>query len=114
MVGIIAVMETSFKRTYAHTVVFTAPDSTEGHCQPKLPLEIPGHSQQAWFSFLWGHCSFLLGPGAHKVLFVPSKCLFPHFCGSSLIKSHWPAKSNSLGILSPFAGSLGWEICCGS
>ena len=78
MVGIIAVMETSFKRTYAHTVVFTAPDSTEGHCQPMLPLEIPGHSQQAWFSFLWGHCSFLLGPGAHKVLFVSSKSLcFP-------------------------------------
>ena len=22
---------------------------------------------------LWGHCYFLLGPGAHKVLFVPSK-----------------------------------------
>ena len=28
-------------------------------------------------SLLWGHCSFLLGPGAHKVLFVPSKSLFP-------------------------------------
>ena len=26
---------------------------------------------------LGGHCSFLLGPGAHKVLFVPSKSLFP-------------------------------------
>ena len=25
---------------------------------------------------LWGHCSFLLGSGAHKVLFVPSKSLF--------------------------------------
>ena len=25
----------------------------------------------------WGHCSFLLGLGAHKVLFVPSKSLFP-------------------------------------
>ena len=27
-------------------------------------------------SLLWSHCSFLLGPGAHKVLFVPSKSLF--------------------------------------
>ena len=27
-----------------------------------------------------GHCSFLLGPGAHKVLFLPSKSLFPQFC----------------------------------
>ena len=29
-------------------------------------------------SVSWGPCSFLLGPGAHKVLFVPSKSLcFP-------------------------------------
>ena len=31
---------------------------------------------QVWVSLLWGHCSFLLGPGVHKVLFVPSKSLF--------------------------------------
>ena len=38
----------------------------------------------------------------------------PQSCGSSVIKSHWPSNSNSLGFLSPFAGSSGWEICCGS
>ena len=32
---------------------------------------------------MWGQCSFLLGPGAHKVLFVPSKRLFPQSCVSS-------------------------------
>ena len=42
--------------------------------------ETPG---QVWVSLLWGHCSFLLGPGVHKVLFVPSKCLFPQLCVSS-------------------------------
>ena len=26
---------------------------------------------------MWGHCSFLLCPGIHKFLFVPSKSLFP-------------------------------------
>ena len=46
-------------------------------------------------------CSFLLGPGAHNVLFVPYKSLFCQSCGSSVIKSHWPSKSNSLGVLSP-------------
>ena len=46
-------------------------------------------------------------------LFVPSKSQFPQSCGSSLIKSHWPSTSNFLGILSPFARSPGWEICCG-
>ena len=39
--------------------------------------------QQVWVSFLWDHCSFLLGPGAHKVLFVPTKSLFPQACLSS-------------------------------
>ena len=34
-------------------------------------LDIHG---QVWVSLLWGHCSFLL---VHKVLFVPSKSLFP-------------------------------------
>ena len=41
-----------------------------------------------WVSLLWGHCSFLLGPGAHKFLFVPSKSLFPQSCvrsGGSMV-----------------------------
>ena len=46
--------------------------------------------------------------------FVPSKILFSQSRGSSVIKSHWPPKSNSLGVLSPFARPPGWEICCGS
>ena len=41
------------------------------------------HYEQLWVSLLWGHCSFLLGPGAHKVLFVLSKSLFPQSCVSS-------------------------------
>ena len=107
MVGI---MVTSFTRIYASTVAFSTPDLAAGHCQQTPLPETPGHSQA---SLLWGHWSFLLCPGAHKVLFVPSKSLFPQSCGSSVIKSHWPPKSNSLGVLSPFAGSPGWEICCG-
>ena len=38
---------------------------------------------QVWVSLLWGHCSFLLGPGSHRVLFVPCKSLFPQSCVSS-------------------------------
>ena len=37
---------------------------------------------------------------------------FPQSCGSPEIKSHWPAKSDSLGIPSPFARSSGWEARC--
>ena len=45
MVGVMEVTATSFKRTYARTVVFSAPDPMAGHCQPMPLLEIPGHSQ---------------------------------------------------------------------
>ena len=39
--------------------------------------------RQVWVSLLWGLCSFLLDPGVHEVLFVPSKNLFPQSCVSS-------------------------------
>ena len=32
---------------------------------------------------MWGHCSFLLDPTEHKVLFVLSKSLFPQSCVSA-------------------------------
>ena len=69
---------------------------------------------QVWVTLLRGHCSFLLGPGAHKVLFVLSKSLFPQSCVMSVTESHWPPKLNSLWFYSPFARSPDWEICCGS
>ena len=65
------------------------------HCYTQCPQPcsrpLPTHAStgdfraltQVWVSLLWGHCSFLLGPGAHKVLFVPSKSLFPQSCVSS-------------------------------
>ena len=65
--------------------------------------------RQVWLSLLW--CPwFLVHTG---FLFEPSKSLFPQSCRSSLIKSHWPSKSNSRGVLCPFEGSPGCEICCG-
>ena len=44
---------------------------------PCLCQRLLDTNRQVWVSLLWSHCSFLLGPGAHKVLFVPSKSLFP-------------------------------------
>ena len=81
---------------------------------PCLHQRLLDTHRQVWVSLSWGHCSFLLSLVAHKVLFVPSNSLFLQSCISSVIKSHWPLKSNSLGVLSPFARSPGWEICCGS
>ena len=56
------------------------------------------------YCLLWRHCFFLLAPSAHRVcvcVFVPSESLFLYSCGSSVIKSHWPPKSNSLGFSVP-------------
>ena len=40
------------------------------------------HRSRVWVSLLWGHCPFLLGPGVHKVLFVP-----PRVCPQSCVSS---------------------------
>ena len=73
----------SIKRSHAYSATLSAPNSAAGHRQPTPLLENPGHSWQVWVSLLWGHCSFLLGPGLYKFLFVPSKSLFPQSCVSS-------------------------------
>ena len=79
-------MVTSFKRSQAATATHSATNPAAGHCRPTPPPETPGHSQASLgqtCGVLWSHCSFLLGPGVHKVLFVPSKSLFPQSCVSS-------------------------------
>ena len=53
------------------TTVFSVLDPTAGHCPPTPPRRLLDTHKQVWLSLLWGHSSFLLGPGAHKVLFVP-------------------------------------------
>ena len=61
--------------------------------------------RQVWVSLLWGHCSFLLGPGAHKVLFVPSKSLFPQSCVSSGGSMAGLMVTSSIGLM-PYPGLL--------
>ena len=63
-----------------HSLPLTPQQSTLNPCLCQRLLDTHG---QVWVSLLWGHCSFLLGSGAHKVLFVPSKSLFPQFYVSS-------------------------------
>ena len=101
------IMATSFKRSCVHTAAHCAPDSAAGHCKPAPQLEAPGHSQASLGLSLVGSLFLSPGPGVHNALFVPSKSLFSQSYISSVIKSHWPSKSNSLGVLSPFAGSPG-------
>ena len=67
--------------------------------RPPLPHTAAGDSWtlngQVWISLFWDHCSFLLGPGVHKVLFVPFQNLFPQsyvskfrwLCGGLMVTS---------------------------
>ena len=63
-----------------HSVPLTLQQATDDPCLHWRLLDSYG---QVWISLLWGHCSFLLSSGAHKVLFVPSKSLFPQSYVSS-------------------------------
>ena len=88
MVEVMKIMATSFKTSHAHTAILNAPNPATSHCWPMPLPETPGHSQASLGQSLWGPCCFLLCPAAHKVLFVPSKSLFPQFCvrsGSSMV-----------------------------
>ena len=62
MIGVMRVMGTSFKRAYASTVVFSAPDPTAGHCPSMPPPETLGHSQASLAQSLVG--TLLLSPGS--------------------------------------------------
>ena len=65
------------------TAALSAPNPAAGHHRPMPAPRLLDTHGQVWVSLLWGHRSFLLSPGAHKVLFVLSKSLFPQSCVSS-------------------------------
>ena len=66
--------------TLTHSVSLTLQHATSG---TRLHQRLLDSHTQVWPSIFWGNCSFFLGPGAHKVLFVPSKSLFPQSSVSS-------------------------------
>ena len=95
MVEVIKTMVTSFKMYCACIASLSAPDPAAGHHRPTPPMETLGHSQAILGQSLVG--SWLLSPG--------SWCTQGFVCALK--------ESISLGVLSPFAGSPGSEICCG-
>ena len=89
MMEVKKIMVTSFKRSHACTATLSGPSPAAGHCDPCLCWRLLDTHRQVWVSLLWGHCSIFLGPGANKVLFVPSKSLFLQSCvssGSSMVE----------------------------
>ena len=74
MVEVIKIMATSMEMSHA---TLSAPNPAASHHRPTPPLETPGHSRASLGQSLVGSLLLPLGPGAHKVLFVSSKSLFP-------------------------------------
>ena len=78
----------NFTRSQAWIVALSAPDtsaSTFDSCLYQRLLDTHG---QLWVSLLFDHYFFLLGPGGHTFLFVPSKSLFTQSrisSGSSMV-----------------------------
>ena len=109
------IMATSFKRFRAYTVTLSAPNLQQATADPHCPQRLLHTHRQVWASLLWGHCSLLLGPGAHKVLFMLSKCVFPHtlcnFCNQIPLTSKvkFPGTSQSLCQI-PSLGNLLWVL----
>ena len=59
------------------------PTLQQATANPCLLRRFLDSHRQVWVNLLWSHCSFLLGPGVHKVLCGPSQSLFTQSCVSS-------------------------------
>ena len=75
---------------------------------PTLGGSFGSVSCEIFASLLWVlvHAKFCLCPPRLESLFTQSS-------GRYIIKACWPSRPDSLRILSPFVGSLGWEDWCG-
>ena len=93
------------KRSHGCTATLSAPNPAAGHHRPTPPPETPGHSQASLGQSLVGPLLLPPGSGAHKVLSVTSKSLFPQSCvisGGSVVGL---MATSSEGLM-PYAGLL--------
>ena len=93
-------------------VLFSALTLQQATVYPHLPWRLLDTQRQVWLSLLWGHCSFLLGPGAQAFVCTLQVSVSPvlwKFCNHIPLAFKFPGEFSR----SPFAGFSGWEICCG-
>ena len=82
---------------------------------PSLCRRPSNPSRSVWFSYLWGQCSFPLGPDVHTTLCVPSKSgvsvppVLSKSCNEiPLDFKVWFSKNSSSCCWTPRLGSLTW------
>ena len=96
------------------TIVISVPDFSAGRCRPMSLPETLGHSQASLVQSLVE--SLLLSPGtcyAQGFACALQESVSPVLC-KFFNQIPLAYKVKFLGVLSPFARSPGWEICCGS
>ena len=107
MVGVMV----TFQRAYARTVVIRAPNPVAATVSPRFCRRLLDTPGQVWLSLLWGSLLLSLGSWfAQDFVCALHESVSP-VLWKVMIKSHQAPVS--LGLLSPFAGFPGWEICCG-
>ena len=62
------------------SLLHAVPPNLQATAGPHLGRRCLDTHGLVWVSLLWGHCSFLLGPGAPKVLLCPPRVCFPILC----------------------------------
>ena len=81
---------------------------------PRLHWRLLDTHGQVWLSLLWGHCSFLLGPVAHELLFVPPKSVslvLWKFCNQIPLASKVKFSGGSQSLCQiPRLGNLLWFL----
>ena len=80
-----------------HSVPPTLQQATTDPCLHQRLLDL---NEQVWVSLWWGHCSFLLGPGAHKALCPPRVCVTS---GSSMVLLMGTSSKRTYAIPRPTA-----------
>ena len=64
-----------------HTLLHSvSPSLQQATADPRLHWRVLDTHGRVGVILVWSRCSFLLGPGVHRLLFVPSESLFPQSC----------------------------------
>ena len=85
MVEVMKIMVT-FSKGPMHALLHSVPQTLQqATANPGLCQRLLDTHGQVWVSLFCGHCSFLLGPGAHKVFI----CAFQESVSPVLCKFWW-------------------------
>ena len=92
-----------------HALLHSVPPTLQqATTNPRLRQRLLDTHRQVWVSLLWGHCSFLLGPGAHKVLVCAHQESISQSCvssGSSVVGLMATSSKRAYAILKSAAPS---------